>query len=117
MDPFKTRPTGLFATALVALSKSGSWPRFHRIRYVQKLPKNRLWRICIKKNGENQNDWLNYLFGRKKNKVKKKKKKIPARLLVRPWPDQPDRLLRPCSLTKMVGVSRNKKDSERNRFS
>ena len=22
--------------------------------------------------------------------------KLPARLLVRPWPDQPDRLLRPC---------------------
>ena len=29
-------------------------------------------------------------------KEKKKKKKLPARLLVRPWPDQPDRLLRPC---------------------
>ena len=24
------------------------------------------------------------------------KKKVRARLLVRPWPDQPDRLLRPC---------------------
>ena len=75
MDPFKTGPTGLFATALVSLGKSGrfhvvwyqnrpqlqtdqfnltrrvssQWPRFHRLRDGQKLPKNRLWRICIKK--------------------------------------------------------------------
>ena len=69
MDPFKTGPTGLFATALVSLGKSGKfhlvwyqhrpqlqtghftlprrvssqWPRFHRLRDGQKLPKNRLY--------------------------------------------------------------------------
>ena len=37
------------------------------------------------------------LFRPKKynKKIKKNKKNVPARLLVRPWPDQPDRLLRP----------------------
>ena len=65
MDPFKTGPTGLFATALVSLGKSGrfhlvwyqnwpqlqtgqfpltrrvssQWPRFHRLRDGQKLQK------------------------------------------------------------------------------
>ena len=61
MDTFKTGPTGLLATALVSLGKSG---RFHLVWYQirskmasfssvlrdgQKLPKHRLWRICIKK--------------------------------------------------------------------
>ena len=94
MDPFKTGPTGLFATALVSLGKSGrfslgvvpkptailqtgqfpftqsvssQWPRFNQLRDGQKLPKNRLWRICINTNCENQNDWLDYWSGRKKN--------------------------------------------------
>ena len=101
MDPFKTGPTGLFATALVSLGKSGrfslgvvpkptaianqpvsfdakrvssQWPRFNQLQDVQKLPKNRLWRICI--NCENQNDWLDYWSGRKINYQKKKVKKI-----------------------------------------
>ena len=64
MDPFKTGPTGLFATALVSLGKSGRfslgvvlkptaiagqfpltqrvsshWPRFNQLRDGQKLPK------------------------------------------------------------------------------
>ena len=99
MDPFKTGPTGLFATALVSLGKSGrfslgvlpkptaiilqtgqfpltqrvssQWPRFNQLRDGQKLPKNRLWRICINTNCENQNDWLDYWSGRKKKKKKK----------------------------------------------
>ena len=78
---------------------SSQWPRFNQLRDGQKLPKNRLWRICINTNCENQNDWLDYWSGRKINKkIKKKLKKLklPGRLLVRPWPDQPDRLLRPC---------------------
>ena len=93
MDPFKTRPTGLFATAIVSLGKSGrfhlvwyqnrpqlqtgqfpltqrvssQWPRFNQLRDGQKLPKNRLWRICINTNCENQNDWLDYWSDREKN--------------------------------------------------
>ena len=65
MDPFKTGPAGLFATALVSLGKSGrfslgvyqnrpqlqtgqfpltqrvssQWPRFNQLRDGQKLPK------------------------------------------------------------------------------
>ena len=81
MDPFKTGPTGLFATALVSLGKSGgfslgvipkptAWPRFNQLRDGHKLPKTRFWRICINTNCENQNDWLDYWSGRKKNKIK-----------------------------------------------
>ena len=103
MDPFKNGPTGLFATALVSLGKSGrfslgvvpkptailqtgqfpftqsvssQWPRFNQLRDGQKLPKNRLWRICINSNCENQNDWLDYWSGRKKIKKKKNSTKI-----------------------------------------
>ena len=74
MDPFKTGPTGLFAAALVSLGKSGrfqrvsaKWPRFNQLRDGQKLPKNRLWRICINTNCENKNAWLDYWSGRKIN--------------------------------------------------
>ena len=76
---------------------SSQWPRFNQLRDGQKLPKNRLWLICINTNCENQNDWLDDWSGRKKIKLTKKLK-LPARLLVRPWPDQPDRLLRPCAM-------------------
>ena len=84
MNPFKTGPTGQFATGLVSYGKSGrfslgvvpkptatanrqfpltqkvssQWPRFNQLRDGQKLPTNRLWRICINTNCENQNDWL-----------------------------------------------------------
>ena len=97
MDPFKTGPTGLFATALVSLGKSGrfhlvwhqnrpqlqtgqfpltqivssQWPHIDQLLDGQKLPKNRLWRICINTNCENQNDWLAYWSGRKKYIIKK----------------------------------------------
>ena len=79
---------------------SPQWPRFNQLRDGQKLPKNRLWRICTNTNCENQNDWLDYWSGRRINLKKKrfKKLKLPGRLLVRPWPDQPDRLLRPCNM-------------------
>ena len=80
MDPFKTGPTGLFATALVSLGKYGRFslgvvpkptaianrpvsfdaksqftklPRFNQLRDGQKLPKNGLWRIGINTNCEN----------------------------------------------------------------
>ena len=93
MDPFKTGPTGLFATALVSLGKSGRFslgviPKptaiairpvsfdaksqftmasFNQLRDGQKLPKTRFLRICINTNCENQNDWLDYWSGRKIN--------------------------------------------------
>ena len=41
MDPFKTGPTGLFATALVSLGKSG---RFHLVWYRNCKPASFLWR-------------------------------------------------------------------------
>ena len=92
MDPFKTGPTGLFATALVSSGKSGrfhlvwyqnrlqlqtvqfpltqrvgsQWLRFNQLRDGQKLPKNRLGRICINTNCENKNDLLDYWSGREK---------------------------------------------------
>ena len=78
---------------------NSQWPRFNQLRDGQKLPKNRLWRICINTNCENKNDWLDYWSGRKKNQNFLKHLKLPARLLVRPGPDQPDRLLRPCPIT------------------
>ena len=132
MDPFKTGPTGLFATALVSLGKSGRFSlgvvpkptaianrlvsfdakgqftmkkkkkkklyltpnRFNQLRDGQKLPKtvygeSVLTQIAkIKMTGS--------IMGPVGKKIKLKKKlKLPARLLVRPWPDQPDRLLRP----------------------
>ena len=35
---------------------------------------------------------------------KMRKSKLPARLLGRPWPDQPDRLIRPCSPLYVVSM-------------
>ena len=58
-----------------------------------------------------KNSRLDYYSGKKYNK-KIIKIKLPARLLVRPWPEQPDRLLRPCniimiSITSYFGALKN----------
>ena len=73
---------------------SSQWPRFNLLRDGQKLPKNRLWRICINTNCENKNDRLDYWSGLNFfffffNY------RVDYQL---PRPDQPDRLLRPCIL-------------------
>ena len=107
MDPLKTGPSGLFATALVSLGKSGlfylvwyqnrlqlqtgqfplarrassRWPRFHRLRDGQKLPKI-VYGESVFKKCENKNDWLDYWSGRrKKNNNKKLKKKLKEKSL------------------------------------
>ena len=99
---YQNRPQ--LQTGQFPLTQNSQWPRFNQLRDGQKLPKNRLWRICINTNCENQNDWLDYWSGRKINLKKKrlKKLKLPGRLLVRPWPDQPDRLLRPCHVVDAI---------------
>ena len=87
MDPFKTEPTGLFATALVSLGNSGRFslgvvPKQTAIANrpvpfdandLVLISFNRFWRICINTNCENQNGWLDYWSGREKKKKKKKK--------------------------------------------
>ena len=55
---------------------SSRWPRFHRLRDGQKLPKIVYGESVLKKNCENQNDWLDYGSGRKKKCITKLKKKI-----------------------------------------
>ena len=44
MDPFKTVPTGLFATALVSLGKSG---RFHFVWYQNRLQLIANWSVSF----------------------------------------------------------------------
>ena len=87
---FESFATGQFPLTRIVSSR---WPRFHR--GGQKLHTNRLWRLCrayLKK--------AEQMTGSIIGPAEKKKRKVifflPARLLVRPWPDQPDRLLRPC---------------------
>ena len=95
---------------------SSQWPRFNQLRDGQKLPKNRLWQICINTNCENPNDWVDYWSGRKINKIIcffLQKLKLLARLLVRSWPDQPDRLLRPCILLPRREEVDNKPEDRR----
>ena len=90
MDPFKTGPNGMFATALVSLEGS--------VHDGLVLIGYGMYRNCLKLFMANL-----YFFLNAKIKMTDsisgpagKKKKLPARLLVQPWPDQPDRLLRPC---------------------
>ena len=76
---------------------SSQWPRFHRLRDGQKLPKIVYGESVLKKLRKWK--WLARFFIRpEKNKLNFFFFKLPARLLVRPWPDQPDRLLRPWTI-------------------
>ena len=74
---------------------------FHRLRDEQKLPKIVYGESGLKKVAKiKMTGSIIGPAGKKKNL----NLKLPARLLVRPWPDQPDRLLRPCFITKHVVI-------------